>query len=300
MDIAHLEAFLKVVEHGSFTKAARAMGVSQPAISQQMGKLEETLRHPLFERQGRTLRLTHAGETLKARAVQIVSMVRDTRREVTDDGETGRLVIGGIPTIAPYLLPPLIARFHRKFPKVQMEIREDVTERLLRLCHQGEVDAAILALPVEEEGLKVELLFEEPLLLALPTTHPLTESEKIRPADLEEEQFILLGEEHCLRGDVVRFCQRHAFQPVSVNQAQQLATVEHLVAAGFGISFVPAMAAESAPSRKVVHRPLASSPPRRRVAVCWNPVRYQTRILRAFFAELRAFAAEWKKSPANA
>ncbi len=294
MDIAHLETFLKVAEHGSFTRAAKALGVSQPAISQQMAKLEETLRHPLFERQGRTLRLTHAGETLRTRAVQIVSMVRDARREVTDDGETGRLVIGGIPTIAPYLLPPLIARFHRKFPQVQMEIREDVTERLLRSCHQGEVDVAVLALPVEEAGLKVEWLFDEPLLLAVPAAHGLARATRVRAADLEDEEFILLGEEHCLRGDVMRFCQRHAFQPVSVNQAQQLATVEQLVAAGFGISFVPAMAADVAFSKHVVHRPLQAGGPKRRIAVCWNPLRYQTRVLRAFLQELRSLAGERK------
>ena len=300
MDITQLEAFLKVAEHGSFTRAAKALGVSQPAISQQMAKLEETLRHPLFERQGRTLRLTHAGETLRTRALQIVSMVRDARREVTDDGETGRLVIGGIPTIAPYFLPPLIARFHSKFPQVQMEIREDVTERLLRSCHHGEVDVAVLALPVDEAGLKTEWLFDEPLLLALPATHALATAPRIRPGDLEDEQFILLGEEHCLRGDVMRFCQRNAFQPVSVNQAQQLATVEQLVAAGFGISFVPAMAADVAFSKHVVHRPLPSGGPKRRIAACWNPIRYKTRILRAFLEELRGLAREWKPGPTEA
>lgn len=296
MDISQLEAFLKVVEFGSFTQAARDLGVSQPAISQQMARLEETLRQPLFERQGRSVRLTHAGETLRARAEQIVSMVRDTRREVTDDGSSGRIVVGGIPTIAPYFLPPLIARYHKRFPQVRIELREDVTERLLRLCQQGEIDVAVMALPIDETGLKVELLFDEPLLLAVPNSHPLSARDRIRPADLEDEQFVLLGEEHCLRGDVVRFCQRHAFQPVSVNQAQQLTTVEQLVASGFGVSFVPAMAVDAVAARRVVHRPLTSGGPRRKIAACWNPVRYQTKVLREFFRELRAFAAEHKKS----
>jgi LysR family hydrogen peroxide-inducible transcriptional activator len=296
MEISHLETFLKVVESGSFTQAARDLGLSQPAISQQMAKLEETLRQPLFERQGRTIKLTHAGDTLKTRAEQILAMVRDARREVTDDGVAGRLVLGGIPTVAPFILPPLIARFHKLYPKVQIEIREDVTERLLRLCQQGEVDAALLALPVDESGLKVEPLFDEPLLLALPAKHRLASFDRIRPADLEDESFILLGEEHCLRGDIVRYCQRHSFQPVSVNQAQQLATVEQLVASGFGVSFIPEMAVGVTAAKSVVHRPLATNGPKRRIAVCWNPVRYQTRVMRAFFQELRQYTSERGKS----
>jgi len=278
MDLPSLRAVLKIAERGSFSQAARDLGVTQPAISQQIGRLETELGRSLFERQGRSISLTEAGEKLCQHARQIIALADDARRLVTDDGESGRIVIAAIPTIAPYLLPGILSAFRAAHPQAQIEVHEEVTSSLLQRCANGEIDLGLLALPAERKYLHFERLYDEELLLVVPAAHSLAKARKVRLEDLQDEPFVLLDEAHCLSGDIRSFCLRKRFQPVTTGRTAQLVTVQELVALGHGISLIPEMARRLDHDPRRVYRPLDGVRPSRAIAACWNPERYQSRL----------------------
>ncbi|RUL85271.1 LysR family transcriptional regulator [Tautonia sociabilis] len=290
MDLTQLRSFLKIAELGSFTKAAEEIGVSQPALSQQVARLEAELGRPVFDRSGRAVRLTEAGRLLRERASRIVALADDARRELLDDGRAGLVVVAAIPTIAPFLLPPVLRAYRGEYPGASVRVDEEVTGSLLRRCRRGELDVGVLALPADAPpGLAVEPLFDEELVLALPVGHPLAERDAVPLEAVRGEPFVLLGEGHCLSDQIRSFCQQRAVPPVATGRAGQLATVQELVALGHGISFVPEMARRVDASPHRVYRPLLGDRPRRTIAACWNPDRYQTRLARAFLEVLRSY-----------
>jgi len=287
MDLDQLRYFLRVAERQNFTRAAEDLAISQPALSRSIQKLEEELGQPVFERRTRSLSLTDAGALLQARAQQVLTLLEDTRAEITDDGQSGRVRIGAIPTIAPYFLPDVLRKFSREFPKATLIVQENTTDALLKSCTQGEIDLAILALPVPARYLEVEELFEEELLLVLPPDHPLTEVEKIRLTDVEPYPFVLLDEAHCLSDNIVSFCRQRSFQPVAVERTSQLVMVQELVSLSHGVSMIPVMARVLDKTDRRVYRSLAGRKPTRTIAVVWNPYRFQSRLLKAFRERLR-------------
>ncbi len=287
MDIEQLRYFLKVAKHESFTRAAADMGISQPALSRSVAKLEQELGQPVFERQTRKLVLTDAGMLLQSRAQQIVSLVEDTKAEITDDGETGRIRIAAIPTIAPYFLPPLLRDFSDAFPKASVTVQEDTTDQLLKAITDGTVDLAILAKPIDARYLEIEELFEEELLLVVRPDHFLAEKKQVRLADIAPLPFVLLSEAHCLADNIVTFCRQKSFHPVSVERTSQLATVQELVSLGHGVSMVPEMARRLDTSNRRIYRSLSGTRPTRKIIVVWNPYRFQSKLMMAFRKRLR-------------
>ncbi len=287
MEIEQLRQFLKIAETQNFTRAAEEVGLSQPALSRSISRLEEDLGQPVFERQSRRVLLTDAGHILKSRAEQILSIVEDTKAEISDDGESGRLRIAAIPTIAPYYLPRLLRRFAKEFPRAMLTVQEDTTDNLTKRCTQGEVDLAILALPITSKYLEVEKLFEEELLLVLPNDHALSSKKQIRMADVEPLPFVLLGEAHCLSDSIQNFCRQQSFHPVSVERTSQLATVQELVSLNHGVSMIPQMAVESDDSDRRQYRSVSGKKPMRTIAMVWNPYRFQSRLLERFKETVR-------------
>jgi len=290
MDLGQLRYFSKIVEHRSFTKAAKDCSVSQPALSQQIAKLEKELGQPLFERQGRSIRLTPAGQVLQTQADRILKLVDDAKRQITDDGQTGRICISAIPTIAPYLLPSLLTSVASQFPQASFEIAEHTTEDLLKSCTNGDIDVGLLALPATAKYLSIEPLFEEELLLAMPAGHPLCDQPKINAKDISNERFVLLGTAHCLVDAIESFCNRKNFQPITTSRIEQLSTVQHLVALGHGLSFVPKIATGDDLGGKLVYRSMSRDKPTRKIAICWNPYRYQSQLLSNFIKAMFEFA----------
>ncbi len=290
MELDQLRYFLRVAQRGSFTKAADELGVSQPALSRSIQKLEEELGQPVIERHPRHVTLTEAGALLQSRAQQIFTILDDTKAEITDDGISGRVRVGAIPTIAPYFLPKLLQQFATKFPKATVLVQENTTDNLLKSLTQGEIDLAILAIPVPAKYLEVEELFEEELLLVLPLEHPLVEQEKIKIADIEPYRFVLLDEAHCLSDNVVSYCRQRSFHPVAVERTSQLTMVQELVSLSHGISMIPDMARQVDQSNRRVYRSLSGKKPTRKVAFAWNPYRFQSRLVKAFRAHLLKFA----------
>ncbi len=287
MDLDQLRYFLRVAERQNFTRAAAELLISQPALSRSIQKLEEELGQPVFERKPRSVALTDAGTLLQARAQQILTILDDTKAEITDDGQSGRLRVGAIPTIAPYFLPGVLRHFSQEFPHATLLVQENTTDALIKSCTQGELDVAILALPIPARYLEVEELFEEELLLVLPLDHPLVDHEKIRISDVEPYPFVLLDEAHCLTGSIVSFCRQRSFQPVAVERTSQLAMVQELVSLSHGVSMIPAMARECDQSNRRVYRSFSGKKPTRTIAAVWNPYRFQSRLLNAFRERLQ-------------
>ncbi len=259
MDLDQLRYFLCVAARQNFTRAAEELEISQPALSRSIQKLEEELGQPVFERKTRSVSLTDAGTLLQARAQQVLAILEDTKAEITDDGQSGRVRVGAIPTIAPYFLPEILRRFSAAYPKAMVIVQENTTDLLLKSCMQGEIDLAIVALPVPAKYLDVEELFEEELLLVLPPDHPLAGKSGIRLSDVEPYPFVLLDEAHCLSDNIVSFCRQRSFQPVVMERTSQLAMVQELVSLSHGVSMIPAMA------RQLLHRSKTDAHGRRRL-----------------------------------
>ncbi|SFJ21077.1 LysR family transcriptional regulator [Planctomicrobium piriforme] len=287
MDLDQLRYFLRVAQRQSFTRAAEDLNISQPALSRSIQRLEEEVGQPVFERKTRSVSLTDAGVLLQARAEQVLAILEDTKAEITDDGQSGRVRVGAIPTIAPYFLPQVLRQFSEEFPKATLIVQENTTDALLKSCTQGEIDLAILALPVAARYLDMEEMFEEELLLVLPPQHVLVDKEKIRLTDVEPYPFVLLDEAHCLSDNIVSFCRQRSFQPVAVERTSQLAMVQELVSLAHGISMIPAMARALDQSDRRVYRSFTGRKPTRTVAVVWNPYRFHSRLIKAFRERLR-------------
>lgn len=287
MEFDQLRNFLKVAEKGNFTHAAAETGLSQPALSRSIARLEEELGRPLFERQSRKVVLTDAGKLLQGRATQILHLLDDTKSELSDDGQSGRIRLAAIPTIAPYLLPGLLRAFADKSPHATVQVSEDTTENLLKRVNQGEVDLAILALPLSAKYLEIEELFEEELLLVVANDHALAAKSQVRLADIRPLPFVLLGEAHCLSDNIVSFCRQQAFHPVSVERTSQLTMVQELVSLDHGVSLVPAMARRVDESQRRVYRSLTGAKPTRKIVMVWNPYRFQSKLLQQFQTHLR-------------
>ncbi|HEY1169778.1 MAG TPA: LysR family transcriptional regulator [Verrucomicrobiae bacterium] len=289
MELHQLRYVVAVAKTGNFSRAAERCHVAQPSLSQQIQKLEDELGQRLFNRLKRGVKLTEAGESFLPRALRILEEVEAARREAEDTQALvrGTVTVGALPTIAPYLLPGVIAQFSRKYPGIEVVVQEDTTARLLKMTTAFEVDLAIMSLPIEENGIEVEKLFSEELLLAVPVNHGLAKKKSVKVTDLEDERFILMKEGHCLGDQVLGFCNRRNFQPNVSCRSAQMETVQALVATGLGVSLVPQMALESGPSNRPVYRSLDGTKPERAIVVIWPKKRTMGRAAKEFLSCLR-------------
>lgn len=286
MEFDQLRYFLKVAERGNYTRAAEDLDISQSALSRSVQKIEDELGQPVFERKTRAVTLTETGVLFQSRAQQILNILEDTKAEITDDGQSGRIRVGAIPTIAPFYLPRILQDFSTAYPKATIIVQENTTDNLIKCCTQGEIDLAILALPIPAKYLKCEPLFEEELHLVLPPKHELTRHKEICLNDIEPYPFVLLDEAHCLSDNIVSFCRQRSFHPVGVERTSQLAMVQELVSLNHGISMVPHMARILDQSKRRVYRSLTEQPTRT-VGLIWNPYRFQSKLIKAFRDFLR-------------
>lgn len=285
MELHQLRYFVAVAETGSFTRAAEREGVTQPTLSEQVMRLESKahgLGRRLFDRLGRKVVITDAGRELLGRAQAILAAVGEAERAVRDSAEGGRLRIGAIPTVAPFLLPAAVVRFRRQHPTVELHLKEDLTERLLADILAGELDVGLMALPIRDDRLHAEKLFAEPLVMALPRKHRLAAKQEVKLADVVNEPFILLDDIHCFGDQVLSFCRHGGLEPKVVCRGEQIGTLLAMVAAGQGVSVVPEMAAVADGAKQCVYRPLGKPTPTRTLCAVWHKQRFRPATLRAF------------------
>lgn len=284
MEMHQLRYVVAVARTGNFSRAAEQCHVAQPSLSQQIQKLEDELGERLFDRMRREAKLTAHGEVFLRRAVKILEEVDAAKREAMDAQALlrGALTVGVLPTIAPYLLPGVIAGFTEQFPGVELVVQEDVTARLLKLAHAYEIDFALASQPIQDDRLEMRELFTEELLVALPPGHPLTRKRNLGVADLEKERLIVMKEGHCLGDQVLGFCERRDLKPHISFRSSQLETVQALVCAGLGLSLVPAMAARPEREDLPEYRPLQAPRPQRIIVAFWPRQRPPSRAATEF------------------
>jgi LysR family hydrogen peroxide-inducible transcriptional activator len=286
MELNQLRYFCAVARTGSFTKAAEQEGVAQPSLSQQIRKLEDEVGSPLFERLGRNNRLTPYGETLLPEAEAILRQVAEAefRLSALKQGVQGRLRVGVIPTILPYWLAPRIGGFLKLFPDVDLHLTEATTARLIEALQTGELDTAVVSLPIQSPDIVCSELFRESLCLVVGDGHPLAGGPAVRLKELTSERMLLLREGHCLRDDVLTACTRARAEFVSVFETDQIASIFPLVASGFGVSLIPAMAAGHAEGCRTVPLERASF---RRIGYLRAGHHFVSQPMKEFFAWLR-------------
>ncbi len=287
MELHQLRYFVAVARTRNFSRAAERCRVAQPSLSQQIIKLEEELGERLFERTKRTVALTAAGEIFRAHAERVLDEVELAGESVREVGGLlrGRVVLGALPTVAPYYLPARLRAFSRAHPGIEVVVHEDTTDALVRAAIGKEIDLALLSLPIERAGLISEEFFDEPLLVAMPAGHRLASRRALTLDDLAEEPFILMQEGHCLAGQALQFCRLNGFAPRVSFRSAQIETVLAFVAEGWGVSIVPAMARN--PGAKTVrYRALAGMT--RSIGIVHRQARPLSRAARTLVEFLRA------------
>jgi LysR family hydrogen peroxide-inducible transcriptional activator len=291
MELHQLRYFCAVARAGNFTRAAANEHVSQPSLSQQILKLEGELGARLFDRLGRKVRLTSFGETFLPKAEAILQQMGEAKQEIEEMAgvEKGRVVVGVIPTIAPYFLPDRLASFSRRFPTIQVSVVEDITPVLLERLQDASIDMALLALPGPGDPFVCQELCREPLYLVVPRDHRLARRSSASLEEVEEDSFLLLKEGHCFRENTLSACGRARLQPNVVFESGQFATILAMVAAGTGVSVVPEMAVERRAGCAFVR--IADANAIRRVGVVQLKRHFRSRAQRAFLQRLRESVA---------
>ena len=289
MELHQLRYFHAVARSGSFTRAAEELGITQPSLSQQIRALEKKVGTPLFERLGRSVKLTPFGEALLEPALNIMQQVTMAENSLANlqTGVRGRLRVGVIPTVLPYWIAPHICDFRRQFPDVDLHLVEDSTLRLVEQLQSGDLDIAVAGLPVKNPDIICSELFREPLFLAVAKDHPLAQSREVDIRAFVNEPLLLLKEGHCLRDNVLMACTRSQAELPSIFETNQLESIFQLIQAGFGVTLVPQMASLQAANCALV--PLKRSPARR-IGYLRARRHVATRPMKEFSAWLRRIA----------
>jgi LysR family hydrogen peroxide-inducible transcriptional activator len=287
MTLQELRYLVALADTKHFGRAAALCNVSQPTLSAQLKKLEESLGAPLVERTARRVMLTPVGADIVARARQIFDHVRDIRTlaDGSKDGLSGPLRLGVIPTLAPYVLPYLVPYWRKAAPSLQPHLREEQTERLLAQLRDGTLDAGLLALPLDGDDLETQPWFDEPFVLAVPKGHPLAKKDEVSPAVLGQEKLLLLEDGHCLRAQALEVCTRYGSHGRDDVQATSLETLRHMVAAGLGVTLLPKLAVVRGAGDGVHVCSLGAKPPTRRVGWVWRKGFTRAEALRGLFTK---------------
>lgn len=262
MELRQLEYFVAVVETGSFSQAAARCNVTQPSLSQQIIKLENELDRKLFDRLGRRIAITEAGELFYPRVRAILSDIRQAKSAVTTDYPTtqGQLSVGIIPTLGPYVLYEAVKRFKATYPDVDLEIREDMTDGLIDKLLNAELDIGFMSLPIENKQIITEALFTEPLYVVISAEHSLAAVQSINITTLEHMPFIRLSDQNCLAGQLDAFCYVQKIDPPIIYHTTQLSTALEFVRLGLGVSLIPACSAASYTGDGLVFKRITQNP----------------------------------------
>ena len=274
MNLRDLKYLVALADTRHFGRAAQRCHVSQPTLSAQIKKLEDQLGVPLVERQPRNVTLTEPGTEVVARARRIlleVDAMADVARHAKDP-LSGRLSIGLIPTLGPYLLPLVATRLRKDLPRLQVMLYEYQTGELLAQLKDGRIDVAILAQLPETGPFEERVLFDEQFMVALPPGHRLAAKTQIRPEDLDGETLLLLEDGHCLRDQALAVCGTVDAHESQDFRATSLETLRQMVGSGAGITLLPELATQGpfASAKNPVIRPFAKPQPSRRIVAAWR------------------------------
>ncbi|HBK45202.1 MAG TPA: DNA-binding transcriptional regulator OxyR [Xanthomonadaceae bacterium] len=297
MNLRDLKYLVALADHKHFGRAAAACFVSQPTLSTQIKKLEDELGVPLVERAPRKVMLTPAGREAASRARGIVAEVEQMKEAArrSQDPEAGAVRLGIFPTLGPYLLPHVVPRIRQRFPQLELLLVEEKSDQLLRQLREGRLDAALLALPLHDEQLHTEFLFEEPFVLAVPEGHALAKRSALTLDELGDQRLLLLEDGHCLREQALDVCHLSGALEKSEFQATSLETLRQMVAANVGITLLPLLAVKPPVARSDSICLLSfreDKQPSRRIAMVWR----RSSAMAGFLEQL---AEQFKSLPAD-
>lgn len=269
MELHQLRYFVATADAGSMSRAAEHCRVAQPSLSQQIKRLEVSLGARLFDRLGRGVALTDAGRALLPRARRILSDVDDVRAGLEHDVDQGmgHFSVGAIPTMAPYLLPGVLADLRRALPACEITVREDLTDRLIDMVVDQTLDAAIVSTPIEHDAIELEVVGAESMLVVAPASGPLEHAGEISLPDLRELPRVSLHEMHCLGQQISAFCSMRRVGGNVVCRTTQLTTLMELVRMGLGVSIVPEMAVQASTGTQLRCARLKRGGPMREIAI---------------------------------
>jgi len=280
MTLTELKYIVAVARHKHFGRAADACFVAQPTLSVAIRKLEEELGITMFERGGTDITTTPIGAQIVAQAEHVLDQTAAIKEiaKQNNDPLIGAIRLGLIYTIGPYLLPTLVKGMIAQAPKMPLVLQENFTARLLELLRQGELDAAIVALPLPERGFMTLPIYDEPFVVAVPNQHPWINRKSISAKELKLETMLLLGNGHCFRDQVLEVCPEMARFSTSDGgiartfEGSSLETIRHMVASGIGITVLPKASAPNPTSADGMlhHLPFSAPVPSRRVALVWR------------------------------
>jgi LysR family hydrogen peroxide-inducible transcriptional activator len=291
ISLRQLEYVVAVADLLGFRRAAEHCHVSQPALSAQIQQLEDVLGVKLFERDKRRVMLTAAGEDLVARARRVLTEAGDILSAAArlSDPFSGSLHLGVIPTIAPYVLPEVVPALTKKYPRLQLRLREEKTELLVRALNEGRLDTALLALEADLGDLEHVVIAEDPFVVAAPPGHSLAKKKQVQLRDLDEEEVLLLEDGHCFRRQALALCTRVGAREVDF-RATSLTTLAQMVMAGdSGITLLPSLSVpiENRLGQLVV-RPFSDPAPNRTLVLVWRPGYPRADALRELAGTLRS------------
>jgi DNA-binding transcriptional LysR family regulator len=288
MELRHLRYFEAVARYSHVTRAAAELHIAQPALSKQISQLEHELGVALFDRVGRNVRLTEAGEALLPHARAVMAQVEAARAEMAEriGLRKGRATVGAPPTVGNQLLPPVLASFNRRYPGIELRLHESGVQTLLDLLETGLTDVAVVTLPVEDENLTVVPIFSEEMVIAVWPGHPMASRADVAIGELQAEPWVLSPENYELREAALNACDRAGFAPRVVLEGGETDTILRFVAAGIGIALVPRLAVQSAPD--LVALSVSDQKLQRSLGVVWRGDRVASpaaRALREFLVE---------------
>lgn len=280
MTLTELRYIVSVAKEKQFCKAAKACFVSQPTLSLGIKKLEEELGVLLFERNHQELVITPVGQKIVEQAKKVLNDVSYIKElaQLDHDQLSEPLRLGAIHTVGPYLFPDLLPVVKENAPQLPLLVEENYTKELTRRLKHGEIDAAIVSLPYEEPGIELEVLYEEPFVILVPTSHPLAISDRISIKQLANEAILLLGPEHCFREQVLQLCpdcfieKAHSDNDQGTFESSSLETIRFMVAGGVGVTIVPRMSAcaDRYAQRLIAIKHFAGVEPSRKIALAWR------------------------------
>jgi LysR family hydrogen peroxide-inducible transcriptional activator len=280
MTLTELKYIVAVARARHFGHAAESCFVAQPTLSVAIKKLEDELGVVLFERGGSEVSVTPLGAQIVAQAERVLEQTAAIKElaKQNKDPLAGALRLGVIYTIGPYLLPPLVKNLIDNVPQMPLVLQENFTVRLLELLRQGELDAAIMALPLPDHGMSMQTLYDEPFVVAMPKSHPWARRTEISAADLKTETMLLLGNGHCFRDQVLEVCPEMARFSSPGNGMQRtfegssLETIRHMVASGIGLTVLPRASVPDMhePNGMLAFVPFMAPVPDRRVVIVWR------------------------------
>ncbi|HVK93708.1 MAG TPA: LysR substrate-binding domain-containing protein [Noviherbaspirillum sp.] len=280
MTLTELKYIVAVAREKHFGHAAETCFVAQPTLSVAIKKLEDELGVTIFERGGTEISTTPLGAQIVAQAERVLEQTAAIKEiaKQNKDPLAGPLRLGVIYTIAPYLLPPLVKTMIERVPQMPLVLQENFTTRLIELLRQGELDAAIMALPFAEQGLSMQALYDEPFVVALPKHHAWAKRESIEAEELKSETMLLLGSGHCFRDQVLEVCPEMSRYSTSGDgiartfEGSSLETIRHMVASGIGITVLPKASVPDMHARDGMLRyvPFTQPVPSRRVVIAWR------------------------------